>query len=943
MSDFDPAPPVTQPATPNDPDARPRHATASGGIRALDLHVVAHTHWDREWYHNAARFRARLVALVDAVLEAPLDASQPFLFDGQTVVLADYLTVRPERQADVRSALTAGTIEAGPWYVLADNLIPSGEAIIRNLEAGRRWLSRAGAAAPRVAYCPDSFGHPAAMPQIASGFGCDTAVVWRGFGGATFPASDCVWWESADGSRVLAYHLAPDGYELGNALPTGRHEAQARWQQLAAILASRNATGCVLLPVGADHHAPSPRLHEATAAMSLAAVADGSRVTRGSLGQAMGALLQAARAAESRRGPLPVVRGELRDSYGYTWTLQGTFGTRAAQKRANARLERALLRDVEPWSALAWLHGAPASRGVSPNGEITLSQLPVLTAATWEALLRTHPHDTLCGCSIDAVAREMSAAQQSVGAMTVELREAALRVALQHDAVRARARAVDTHPLTVVRNRLGRPREGLAELTLVDTLAHVAVGPGSGPGSGRGSGRADRAVGDPPLAVADLSECVVQPLSMRERHARRESPQHYPDNDLVRERRVLAWVPQIPANGVRVLDAHTAPSSEAPTPAVLQQQPHYLEMFNGLMRVRASSDGVTVIRGDRLLTNALTLETCRDAGDSYTPSLRGAPEALSLVAVRAGCEGPLRSSLHLVWLWKSKRERIRVRTTLVLDAGADFLQCHVRGVNARRDHRLQLVWNTDVVATCVMADAAMGPVMRTPLTTPLTTAQGAALYELPPSTIPMHRWLAHSDDRRGAAVLSDGLAEGDVGEGRLAVTLVRSIGELSRNDLPERPGHAGWPSSIPDAQSQGPFAARLALQLHGPLSTTEAAVIDDAADAFLLPLVGETWRDLDGAPREVPGPELVGDGLRVSAIHITDDGTAMRLRTVNRRDGDSQGQWILPIGAWQYRLCRLDGTPLHPWVATSNVISFTVRASALVTFEVRRAELSTSV
>ncbi len=922
---------MTHPATPSNPAIEPKDAPASSGSRGLDVHLVAHTHWDREWYHQASRFRARLVAVIDAVLEAPVDAAAPFLLDGQTIALADYLAVRPERQADVHRALAARALEAGPWYVLADNLIPSGEAIIRNLEAGRRWLSRAGATAPRVAYCPDSFGHPAAMPQIASGFGCDTAVVWRGFGGLSFPAADAIWWESADGSRLLAYHLSPDGYELGNGLPTGQTEAQARWRQLAAVLAARNVTGCVILPAGADHHAPPPSLPLAIGAISTAAAADASTVTRGSLAQAMGALLLAAHAAEARQERLPVVRGELRDSYGYTWTLQGTFGTRAAQKRANARLERAMLRDVEPWSVLAWLHGTPSTRGVSPEGVITVSQLPALTCATWEALLRTHPHDTLCGCSIDDVAREMSAAQRSVGAMTVELREAAMRVALQHDAVRARARAISTHPNIVVRNRLARPREGLAELTLVDTLAHVAVGPASG--------RTAVAVGDPPLSVASLGECLVQPLSAREAHARRESPQHYPDNDLVRVRRVLAWVPQVPASGVRVLDARTPPMSNAPAPVVLQQQQQQLEMANGLLRVIVSAVGVTVISGDRVLTNALTLETCSDAGDSYTPSLRGAPEQLRLTGVRAGREGPLRASLDLRWAWTAKRERIRVCTTLVLDAESRVLQCRVRGVNARRGHRLQLVWKTDVATSYVMADAAFGPVIRSPQ----HAAEGAALYELPPSTMPLHRWMAHSDAQHGAALLSDGLAEGEATGGRLAVTLVRAIGELSRNDLPERPGHAGWPASIPDAQSQGPFAARLGLLLHGPLSTIEALLIDDAADAFLLPLVGETWRDLEGGAREVEGPELVGDGLRATAIHLTDDGTAMRLRAQNWRDDDTQGRWMLPTGAWEYRACRLDGTPLQSWVATSQSIPFAAGARALVTLEVRRASLSTSL
>jgi len=124
----------------------------------LDVRLLVHTHWDREWYRPFAQFRARLVSLMDEVLDG--SSGTPFLLDGQAVVLEDYLDLRPERTADISSALRQGAIEAGPWYVLADSLIPSGEGLVRNLLAGRRVLRSLRAVPPDVLYCPDSFGHP---------------------------------------------------------------------------------------------------------------------------------------------------------------------------------------------------------------------------------------------------------------------------------------------------------------------------------------------------------------------------------------------------------------------------------------------------------------------------------------------------------------------------------------------------------------------------------------------------------------------------------------------------------------------------------------------------------------------------------------------------------------------------------------------------------------
>src|SRR5262245_8107227 len=190
---------------------------------ALDVHIVSHTHWDREWYLPLERFRQRLVALIDELIAAPPPTGgrttrHSFLLDGQTILVEDYLSVRPDRAEELGALLRDGVLEAGPWYVLADELIPSGEALVRNLLAGRRVLRALRAEPPPVLYCPDAFGHPAILPALASGFGLTLIVAWRGYGGARWPDGDAVRWRDATGSEALLYHLAPDGYELGSSL-----------------------------------------------------------------------------------------------------------------------------------------------------------------------------------------------------------------------------------------------------------------------------------------------------------------------------------------------------------------------------------------------------------------------------------------------------------------------------------------------------------------------------------------------------------------------------------------------------------------------------------------------------------------------------------------------------------------------------------------------------
>nr|MBA3889987.1 hypothetical protein [Gemmatimonadaceae bacterium] len=338
----------------------------------MRIHVVTHTHWDREWYLPAGRFRQRLVSLIDELLDAPPMQGESFLLDGQGIVLEDYLAVRPDRRAELSALLRDGRIEAGPWFVLADELIPGGEALVRNLLAGRRTLRALRAESPSVLYCPDSFGHPAILPLLASGFGMQAVIVWRGYGGSRWPAGDAAWWHAPDGTRALLLHLPPDGYEFGSNLPDDPAAADARWSRMRDVLAPRARLGLMLVQNGADHHARQ-RGHAASVD-ALRAVAHPDSVTASSLRAYVGDALHAARSAA-----LPGVTGELRDSYGYTWTLQGTFGARAAQKRTNARCERLLVRDAEPWAALARAAHATSSRA--------------LMDAAWRALLECHPHD----------------------------------------------------------------------------------------------------------------------------------------------------------------------------------------------------------------------------------------------------------------------------------------------------------------------------------------------------------------------------------------------------------------------------------------------------------------------------------------------------------------------------------------------------------------------
>ena len=872
----------------------------------MNVHVIPHTHWDREWYLPAGRFRQRLVALVDELLDDPPPAGESFLLDGQAIALTDYLAVQPQRRRELATLLKEGRIEAGPWFVLADELIPSGEALVRNLLLGGRVLRELGAEAPPVLYCPDSFGHPAALPELARGFGLPLIIAWRGYGSPRWPAGDTVEWCAPSGASAILFHLPRSGYEYGSSLPVSRDAAEERWNEMRDELVPRSRTGELLVQNGADHHARQLRYRDALAL--LTDVAQPIQVHGSSLRRFATAVVGAARASQ-----VPVITGELRDSYGYTWTLQGTFGTRAQQKRRNALVERLLLRETEPWNALARLGGHASRRQ--------------LVTAAWRALLETHPHDTLCGCSIDEVADAMDVRNEDARAQAEGIARDALLSIIGHSPTRAREHKDRWRPIILLRNPSVRARGGVAELEIREFLADVPVGPGSGSAMLPAVDEAPR--------VPLVEGMHVQVLETWRAMDRVESPRHYPDNDLVRVTRAVAWTSAIDGYSVhaRVIGGKlNIPELEERVRAL----PRERALENGKLCISADEEGRVAVEDlttGRRIGSLITIEDREDFGDLYTPSIRGLAAKARFRGAKVVHRGPLRGVLRLRWTLQ-RAKPVSVTSTLeidlVLDAGASHLRLDVRGNNAHDDHRLRVGIRTGVGGARVFADAAFSVIERTPI----AISEAEARVEQAPETAPLHRYVSLFAGNVGATVYSDGLAEYEATrDGDVFVTLVRAVGELSRNDLPERPGHAGWPTPTPRAQSHGPFEARLALLLHGERSDATIDQVERTADDVLTPLVGDTLRsalDLGFSPG---GARLEGEGLAFLSLKERENGKGIVARCVNLLDREVAGSWTFHAIIRAATLARLDETPLEPLAGfvPFPVVPFTAPPRSVVT------------
>jgi alpha-mannosidase len=290
--------------------------------------VVPHTHWDREWYSPFQTFRLRLVDLLDDLLPR-LEADPAyahFLLDGQMAVVDDYLAVRPEAEEGLRRLATSGRVAMGPWYILMDEFLVSGETIIRDLQLGLERAARFGGAM-RVGYLPDMFGHIAQMPQILRQFGFDHAVVWRGV-----PSSvdrTAFWWSSPDGSTVRAEYL-PTGYGNGATLPDdakGLLERLRGWIDAQGSLIDADTP--VLIMNGSDHLAPQGFLGQVVAEAN--ALQDELDVEVTSLTTYL---------ENAPRDGLPTWQGELRSGARANLLMVASTGATGGAAAHPARLER---------------------------------------------------------------------------------------------------------------------------------------------------------------------------------------------------------------------------------------------------------------------------------------------------------------------------------------------------------------------------------------------------------------------------------------------------------------------------------------------------------------------------------------------------------------------------------------------------------------------------
>lgn len=869
-----------------------------------DAYVVSHTHWDREWYLTFPRFRVALTRIVRGVLDALEDDAdfEHFCLDGQAIVLEDHLAIHPEDEPRIKALAEAGKLSLGPWYILPDEFLISSESTVRNLLLGHKVASRFGPV-QRVGYMPDSFGHIAQVPQILKQAGMDSFVYTRG-NGSEIDDLGCLYdWAAPDGTTVLAVNQVR-GYcnagglgfdEIWHAhtqrdVKLGRAVEQVG--ELFDAMAEQGAGDVVLLNNGCDHFPAQQEFGAILGALSEAF--PGTRFQHTSLATFVDAVRAKGETRKRFEGEL--AGGRLHH------ILSGVWSARMPLKQANDRCQTLLSGCWEPLEAYAhFVHGRSYADGHLEHA--------------WKKLLENHPHDSICGCSIDEVHRDMEPRFREVEETADAAIGEHLRALLP---TFARNAEDDGATALCVFNPLPMPRRAVVERLVVLQPGEVdheqfAVVDDEG-----------RSMYTELVSVEHVERFwgidYRQTLWCEDQRARFEAYKEQMSTRILKlgdeqegaDRFVLLrFQAELPPAGHMRYRLATDVSRADPADLLAAVRVEGPRIENDQIAVVLHPNGTLDLMDkgfNRTFRGLNVLESTEDVGDEYDYS--PAEESRTITSEGVGGVvtqvefGALRATLEASFILElppavdpTRRTRLEgavacpVNVRVTLEAGSDVADIDVSFVNHAADHRLRALLPTAIQTDHLVSDGHFYENVRS-----LDLPADDDWVQPHPGTFPQQDYSLVQDGDGGLAIFNRGLPEVACtrdGKGTtIALTLLRCVGWLSRDDFPtRRHSNAGPTIPTPDAQCPGPQRFRYALMPFGREARSVGLV--RATNRFWRAPLPAVQGVLDGSAAAPEDGLLRVVGAEATAIKRHDRRDTLVVRVFNP-DPMSTQAWLMP-------------------------------------------------
>ena len=835
------------------------------------VHITPHMHWDREWYFTTEESRILLINNMEEIL-ARLECDPDYKYyvlDGQTAVLEDYFAIKPENKARVKAMVEAGKLIIGPWYTQTDTTIVSGESIVRNLMYGMRDCMAFGEPM-KIGYLPDSFGMSAQLPHIFNGFGIKRAMFWRGCSERHGTDRTEFLWKSKDGSEVVTQVL-PLGYAIGKYLPEDEAGLRKRLDSYFDVLEKASATQEILLPNGHD---------QMPLQQNIFAVMDKLREIYPQREFVMSRYEDVFEKIEALRSKLATLEGEFIDGK-YMRVHRTISSTRMDIKIAHAQIENKIVNILEPLASIAWSLGFEYHHG--------------LLEKMWKEILKNHAHDSIGCCCSDKVHQEI----MTRFVLADDMAENLIRFYMR--------KIVDNMPTTTADkltffNMMPYPREEVINTTIRIRASQFSL--------------KDEQGNEVEYFIREARE--IDPGLVDRQIV------HYGNYDPFMEYDIqLNQV--LPAMGYCTLYVEgQKPGRQRAVPeageALLENNFYRINLNqNGTLHITDKQTGLTY-------DQVLQLEEGSDDGDEYDYS--PAKEEWVIYSTESA---HLCDVKHEAWqsvatlkLRMALPENLQQRAQRKMSGYLD-VECHVTLAHHSRrmdiemcldnqacDHRVRVLIPTPFAASTVLADNQFGTITRPVEDTAMQNWQEEGWKEAPIPVWNLLNYAALHDGKNGVALFTDGLREFEiVGEKKdtFALTLLRSVGVLGKEDLVLRPGRpSGIKLPTPDSQLRGKLCCRFSLMAFSGSPT--AAGIAQHARAWLTPVqcynkIPFDAMKLNRADFATPGTysllTMPSVGCMLSALKKAEDRDELVMRIFNpdeQHSGEGMVACTLPVVGW---------------------------------------------
>ena len=734
------------------------------------IHVVAHTHWDREWYFSDNEAFIQFSYHMDEVIYALENGELDYYYlDGQLSILDDYLKVYPNQETKIKELVEGNKLFIGPWYTQMDEFVVAGESVVKNLQIGIDMSKRLGGHTA-LGYLPDSFGQGKDMPKIYNGFGIEDAVFWRGMPNEVTKSRE-FYWTAEDGSKVLTINIR-NGYYAGVALVEGEiYQKKA----ILDIVSEDSATTNITLPVGGDQRAVDRNL-KAIIEEANKEFAEEYQIEESNYPHIFNLLKKEAT-------DLPTVQGEFM-SGSVSKIHRSIYSSRYDLKKINDTIENRLIFQLEPLMLMADDLGIPFKRE--------------LMDYTWKLILKNHAHDSIGGCNTDKTNEMIMARYKEADQLSYSTVDYLVR-------------------------KIAESIEGIQEndLVLFNTLPYRRTEPYT----------LEVSTKKTTIKLFDdqRHEIPFQLISTEKVYAgevrRSESDYDEAKYYYIHKINFINELPALSYQIVSVEEQDESATQEKPVASeetMIENAAYKITFSNGQFSILAKEQGITY-------KNCLHVEESGDEGDTYdySPAYFDSIHHLFFETAEVAIQsGKFLSTMSVTGSWfvpkdlaarKAQKVDTEIEYTLTLSLKNDSKRVGMKlSVNNQAlDHRMRLVVKTPVKSQVSYADTLFGIVERNNNDPHIHDWRELGWKEEPTEIYPMIHYANTHDLETSWTVMSKGIKEYQVIDSDMYITLFRGVGFLGRPELLRRPGDASGNQfryiPTPDSQLLGTLEMELSL------------------------------------------------------------------------------------------------------------------------------------